>query len=50
MLTSPLERDRAPINIFISVDLPAPFYPSNETISPRFNSTDTPLRAWTLLE
>lgn len=45
MLTSPLDRDNAPISMLINVDFPAPFYPSKDTIYPLFNSTDTPLNA-----
>jgi hypothetical protein len=45
----PLLLVKAPINIFIRVDFPAPFYPNKETISPFLSSKDTPLNANILL-
>ncbi len=43
--TYPFVIERAPIKMFISVDLPAPFSPKSETISPYFNAKETPLTA-----
>lgn len=45
MRASPFVLASAPMMILMSVDLPAPFYPSNATIYPFLSWAVTPVRA-----